>query len=314
MLLLTFCTANACLSPLALGVGLVSTLHIEPSQLAEYWEAYSLNKNVSELTDHTFQAYRNNVMKEADEEGAVVSRAGLGKRQGPSLITPPKRHLARDLKTPVSAVDNVSRVTMSPNKVTPHAPTTPAEVNLPSYGERKNAGQVMVSFNPNDLPAISVAETAAKKKCVISTSFPTNVVKPYRHMFTTLEERARALDDHLVTMGDVMVERYQIGKDNGIAEVEAVGVPRQDEVCCIGRICNEVCTMTQVSRHYLEFHLTIPFTLFRLTKEKSTKRLSSWKDPGTLLAVLASMSISQSSSLARRRIRSFLDRLWPLRV
>jgi hypothetical protein len=64
-------------------------------------------------------------------------------------------------------------------------------------------------------------------------------------MFTPLEERAKALDQHLVDMGEVMVERYGLGKqdednETGIAGLEAVGVPRQDMVCCIGRVCNAV--------------------------------------------------------------------------
>jgi hypothetical protein len=208
------------------GVGLVSTLQISPEQLAEYWEAFSLNKTVSELTDHTFHAYRNAVMKEA--ECAVISRPALGKRQAAPVVTPVKRPHT-DLETPAT------RVSMSPNKVTPHPPAP----NLPSYGERKNAGQVIVTFNPNDLPAAAPVESSSSR-CEVSASFPTNVKKPYRHMFTTLEERSNALDHHLVKMGEKMSERYEIGKDDGIAGLEAVGVPRQDTVCCIGRVCNEV--------------------------------------------------------------------------
>lgn len=214
------------------GVGLVSTLQISPEQLAEYWEAFSLNKSVSELSEHTFHAYRAAVMKEA--EGAVVSRPALGKRQAAPMVTPVKRPHT-DIKTP----NNANRVTVSPNKVTPHPPTPTHIPNLPSYGERKNAGQVIVTFNPNDLPAITTIKSSSLR-CEVSASFPTNVKKPYRHMFTTLEERSNALDRHLVKMGDEMIERYEIGKDDGIAALEAVGVPRQDTVCCIGRVCNEV--------------------------------------------------------------------------
>jgi hypothetical protein len=223
---------------------LVSLSHATPEKLAEQWEVFSINHgNADELTDHLFQAYRTEVMKDAEKNGAVVSRPALGKRQGdPSMVTPPnKRGAGANMKTPVSAVDKVAanRVSMSPNKVTPRGPTT-APVNIITYNERKNAGQVMVTFNPNDLPPISEATDSKAQKCVVSCSFDTNVTKPYRHMFTTLEERANALDNHLNKMGEKMVERYEIGKDDGIAAFEAVGVPRQDEVCCIGRICNEV--------------------------------------------------------------------------
>jgi hypothetical protein len=57
-------------------------------------------------------------------------------------------------------------------------------------------------------------------------------------MFTTLEERAKILDDQLVTMGEEIMESCLGGDD--VAELEAVGVPRQDKVTCVGRICNEV--------------------------------------------------------------------------
>lgn len=223
---------------------MVSTLHITPLQLAEYWDAFSLNKGVEELDSHTFQSYHSDVMKRAEQDGAVVSRPALGKRSSnsSSLVTPPNKRAA-NMQTPVSAVDKVAmsnsnRVSLSPNKVTPHGPTTPA-VNLITYGERKNAGQVLVTFNPNDLPPI-VTDESNTKRCIVSSSFSTNVEKPYRHLFTTCEERAQALDAHLEKMGEKMVERYEIGKDDGIAALEAVGVPRQDTVCCIGRVCNEV--------------------------------------------------------------------------
>lgn len=234
-------------SSLYLGVGLVSSLHIEPNQLALYWETFSVNNAVNELDDHTLQSFRNDVVKKADKDGAVVSRSALGKRNSSTYVTPPNKRGATggggDLKTPTSAVDKVAhRVSMSPNKVTPlGTSTTPAAVNLITYGERKNAGQVLVTFNPNDLLPMDSTDTEfSKPRCTISSDFSTNIQEPYRHMFTTCEERAQALDEHLEKMGQAMVTRYEIGKDDGIAELEAVGVPRQDRVCCIGRICNEV--------------------------------------------------------------------------
>jgi hypothetical protein len=129
-------------------------------------------------------------------------------------------------------------VSISPKQVTP-TPPTPA--NLPSYGDRTGAGKVIVTFNPKDLPPME-DEASSKSRCIVSTKdfSSTNVSKPYRHMFTTLEERGEALDLHLRKMGEEMIERYDIGKSDGIAALEAVGVPRQEKVCCIGRICNEV--------------------------------------------------------------------------
>jgi DNA polymerase alpha subunit B len=54
-------------------------------------------------------------------------------------------------------------------------------------------------------------------------------------MFTPLDERAKALDRQLVELGDAMVKQYGLGQE---IPLEGVGVPRQEVICCIGRICN----------------------------------------------------------------------------
>lgn len=216
---------------------MATTCNISASQLAEIWESHSLNKAVFELNDLTFKAFRATVLKDASDipDTAIVSRPALSKRNGLPMVTPPSKRLqSGDVKTQLSAVDAFAQVSTSPSM-----PSTPA-VNLPVYNERTEAGKIVLSFNPRNL-ARSAATLANSSRCTISTDFPTNVTKPYRHMFTPLEERARVLDEHLVAMGEEMVDRYAIGQDEGIAELEAVAVPRQDKICCLGRICNEVC-------------------------------------------------------------------------
>ena len=67
--------------------------------MAECWEAYSLNKNVSALDDHSFPAYRLQLIKESDvemvdENGAVMTN-NKKRDAAPSVITPAhngKRH------------------------------------------------------------------------------------------------------------------------------------------------------------------------------------------------------------------------------
>ena len=60
-------------------------------------------------------------------------------------------------------------------------------------------------------------------------------------MFTATEDRARALEAHLQRRGQQIVEKYGISDgENGIAPLEQVNIPRQEVVCCVGRICNEV--------------------------------------------------------------------------
>ena len=117
-------------------------------------------------------------------------------------------------------------------------------MTLPRYDQRKGVDQVVASFQAEGLQSATEAETpkGGGPRCVLSYSFPTNVEKPYRYMFTTLQQRAKALDDHLVELSEEIVQkRGDTGDDAMLAPLESVNVARQDVVCSIGRICNEVC-------------------------------------------------------------------------
>ena len=240
------------------GVAVAATLHLSPKQMAESWEAFSLNRNLTALDDHSFKSYKQALIKDAENvviddnlnTGAVVS--ALGKRSGglPSVTPPAKRfNVQFNDEAAASAVDSVAggrRVSMSP--APPGGLKAPAP-NLPKYDKRENAGKVIATFDPQKLESVQQAKPRSSPKCTISYSYEANVQKPYRHMFTTLEERAQALDQHLVELGDAMMERYGLGREEegnetGIAGLEAVGVPRQEKVCCIGRICNAVSLKT----------------------------------------------------------------------
>jgi hypothetical protein len=106
---------------------------------------------------------------------------------------------------------------------------------------------VVASFNPS---ARTVAPTSAidtntasttklRQKCRISTKFETNALEAYRHWFTVLDDRALALDLQLQQHSEMFNEQYNFGSDQ-IAALEVIGVPRQETVCCIGRICYAV--------------------------------------------------------------------------
>lgn len=243
------------------GVALAVNLHITPKQMAETWEAFSLNRNVPELNEISMASFRKVLVKDSDVSaelllnnkppGAVVSRPSLGKHTADGLpaVTPPakKFHAIASNQTPAAGAllqsyGGKRRVSMTPG---PPFSLNETSSNLPKYSERTNAGKVLVTYNPNQLEAASSSKRSTPK-CSISYDFPTNVKKPYRHMFTTVQERAKALDRHLVELGVHMMERYGIQEatdetsETGIAPLEAVGVPRQDAICCIGRICNSV--------------------------------------------------------------------------
>ena len=252
--------------------------------MAECLEAFSLNKGVSKLDDHCWQAFRNELGKESErnpfhntptEEKAVSTRKGMGKRQvgspdavGSALITPPTKRMATAQKKGNDKTDNsnqqmdviaASDTTPTPSKATPDSIVSSMASSLtytpPKYEERTGSGTCTLLFNPNDWAASISSKASVQPRCTISyNQFETNVQEPYRHLFTTLDDRAKALDRHLVDFEETLCQRYNIANnnieggaegvmtdDNAIAPLASVGDPCQEMICNIGRICNVVC-------------------------------------------------------------------------
>lgn len=215
------------------GVALATTHQLNPQQMAECWEAFSLNKKVSELNHHTFQAYRTQLIQ--DSETSLTTAIQTRKVQ--RMVTPPAPKRQKK-ESGTSSVDSVISNISSPKR---------AKVTLPKYDDRTRAGEVVASYHPENLPPMSKDTLRKSGKCVVSAEgFDTNVEKPYRYMFTTVGERAVALEKHLTKLGKEIIETYGISDgENGIAPLEQVNIPRQDKICCVGRICNEVSAFLQ---------------------------------------------------------------------
>lgn len=227
---------------------------MSPDAMATCWEAFSLTKKVSELSSHTFEAYKTQVYKHSEvvppsavtsDGGAVQSRNV--KRQA-STVTPPsaKRQQTPNSKGSSTASSSVDSVAI-PSSGSPSAATRIIKKEappLPKYEERNRAGTVAATFNPKEWPTIAPTTTSTgKHRCLIDTEdFSThNITEPYRHMFTAISDRAQALEEQLQSMGQTIVDKYGISHgENGIAPLEQVNIPRQEAVCCVGRICNEV--------------------------------------------------------------------------
>ena len=220
------------------GAALASTHQLSAKRMADCWEAFSLTKNIEQLTSHTFQAYRNELIK--DSEVAVAPTA-VQTRNAQRMVTPPtaKRQKTdpKPTTTSSSSVDSVANNAVS-------SPKRPPPMALPKYNDRTRVGQVVASYHAETLPPMKTeaSSTRTSPRCQVSTQeFETNVDKPYRYMFTTMEERAAALENHLKRVGNEIIDTYGISNgDNGIAPLEQVNVPRQDKICCVGRVCNEV--------------------------------------------------------------------------
>ena len=106
------------------------------------------------------------------------------------------------------------------------------------YRDRRDSGKVLVRSNP----ALGVRgdfEPSDKKplglRCAVEMNDDDfeNKNERYRFMFTTLEERARAFEKHMMTMQAAMCELASIAPDN----LTPVGVPSQDAVWVCGRVC-----------------------------------------------------------------------------
>ncbi len=231
------------------GVALASTLQLSPEAMATCWEAFSLTNKVSELTSYTFDAYKTQLHKHSEiasplmtGKGAIQSRNA--KRQfSTHMVTPPttKRHQTHNNKE--STFSFVSVAIQATNVPLSTPEDEAAAIPVVKYDERTKAGQVAASFNPKEWPAISFKLPGTKHRCVIDSqdfSYGANITENYRHMFTVSEDRAYALEKHLRRVGKEIIDKYGIGNgENGVAPLEQLIVPRQDAVCCIGRICNE---------------------------------------------------------------------------
>lgn len=228
-----------------------------------------MNRNMKDLNETSFKAFREQLIKDCDDanlkasldSGAVVSRPSLtsNKRENLSTVTPPAKRLHGNNSNNASVKQNTLSTLSSDSSrrvsLSPDPPIAPSTNNTPAsqlYEHRKGAGQVVESYIAEGYTGL--VATNKEKKAPICTiaydQFETNVKKPYRHLNTTIDDRATALDAQLEEMGETICERFGLGKDEeeggeghegtGIAGLEAVGRPRQVQVCNVGRICNEV--------------------------------------------------------------------------
>lgn len=204
---------------------------------------------------------------------AIVSR----KREAPpaTMVTPTSSAKRPKAPLPDAATSSVDRLAMEGTTVpSPVRSSSSAKgiassvkitpVNLPKYEERTRVGHVVVSYPAGyDGANHNKAASKAGQKCIVTTNDGDaneaenggndnvtryNVSKSYRHMFTTLEDRAIALEKHLVRTKHAIVEdieneaknrKKESNDDDAAPSFEEVNVPRQHPSTFVGRICNE---------------------------------------------------------------------------
>ncbi len=107
-----------------------------------------------------------------------------------------------------------------------------------SYGKRTNAGQVVQSLNGNLRNRGHYVPSSAKPlgtrcKVILSSDDFDNVDSRYRYMFTTLEERSRAMEKHLLIVQKDMCAAKQIDE----ALIQPLSNSSQELAWFCGRIC-----------------------------------------------------------------------------
>ena len=250
-----------------IGVALASANHISATQMAETFAVFSLNKDVTELTSHTFESYRSQLMQTC--AGAIQTRHCKREKPStstPAMITPTSNKRGKTVTSTSSSVDAVARNdTTSPDRSSSQNQPIKFTSNIVKYDHRTDAGTVVTTYSPsNNIICTSKTSTPSNdnngrhdhnRRCIISTEEFTaaNVEKPYRYMFSTIQDRAAALESHLVDISQNIIDKLysrnsdKVGADihgddveNKLSPLEQVNVPRQDTICCLGRICNEV--------------------------------------------------------------------------
>jgi hypothetical protein len=260
---------------------------------------------VSVLDDVSFAAYRSSLAGLAGENNnRVVGTSSAKRKAGPSSVTPTpnKTKVKREneqqqpqLATPSSSNPAGKNILITPTKT-------------PTYQERTNQGEVVSTYNPHDLPTAASSNNGSHIAASIqyhpSSTHPT---KSYRHMFTPLEARAQVLEERLATMTEQIQSAHSDGDDVVKQEVEAaaatdgdsstwapVGIPRQNTVRCVGRICNEVngnrfrlvCFNSFTTSHIM---LTLS-THFNSTSGTRRKAQQSFSSPGGFTSTLCWIS------------------------
>lgn len=285
-------------------VAVASTLHLSPEVMAEVWEVHSLNKqNLTELTVHHFEAYKNELIKasssssssslkaaylsvgKSDLEAAttpqsetVLSRKPNIKRENPpsNLVTPLSSAKRHQKSHPGGNSDNKSSgfasVTSSgaSTEIVMSSPSPSTAANnddskerskecslhslakLPKYEDRKMVGRVVASYRPNKNSETLATGLWSRGRYILSTNNDEksgehltrfNIIKPYRHMFTTTEDRSTALEKDLVQKKDFIMKDMMNMNENEkkpfVGIIEEVNFPRQDLSTFVGRICNE---------------------------------------------------------------------------
>lgn len=234
------------------GLSLAQEYNISAETFVLHWEAHSINVGADSLNTTNFSSFRAALLKEVTPpetvtptpKAVVVSRPSMAKRSTVKIETPSPNKKLKDgqleqiistaqsspLKNENSQVTAVSSALVTPNMKN-------------EYENRKNIGQVIVSYNPSNLKPL---KPNTVRSSVIEVMEP-SLTKPYKYM--TDKPIHYALNDRIEDMSVAILQQYlkstkenvNFNEENENSEdiFEQVGVPRQSIQFNVGRICNE---------------------------------------------------------------------------
>ncbi|CAB1103712.1 unnamed protein product [Ectocarpus sp. CCAP 1310/34] len=251
-------------------VSLCQRFSLSAGDLADHWESFAVNHDGSRLGMSSWAGFETEVAKSKVAASTPTSSAGTASRpsaasrsssrpSSASIVTP--RPAGRRVVNTVTLEDLASSGTKRPMlpfsspdpkarsklarqdgegedgaSLSPTSVQSPPDLVRAVYSSRKNAGQKTASFNPAlGLRGLSVAPSPrqAGTRCDVVVDGAVGAPERYRYMYTPLDERAAALEKGLVALQDQMERRL------GLTEITPVGVPRQEQVVAVGRVCCE---------------------------------------------------------------------------
>lgn len=229
----------------------------QPSHFLDNLEAFVLNANEQVLTLEMMGGFEQVLMNERKANNRKAGEAQkdfitprkrdshetmLGKRPSPNFQTPHQNILNEETSSvPVKTevIPNSVSTLKSDKGVMPSVDGSISFNSADTYSNRTNRGQIVKNFNSKlgeRGQFISAGDTdialGARCQMVCNNEDHENVDQRFRFMFTTLDERARALDRHLLCLQQQMCALVSIDE----ADLQPVGVPSQDLVWVCGRI------------------------------------------------------------------------------
>jgi len=206
---------------------LCNRFSIKTNVLLERMEAFLVNKNLEKLGLDTLGRFETNLLEISQKKILTPEPvAPTGKRPLPT-ITP----LAAKTPKHENGESATSKLETSFSQATGIA-----------YAQRTSSKQIVQSYNPELATKVellpeftkssSSSSTRAKCKILMNDDDFENIGTRFRYMYTTLEERAKSLEKHLLTLQKDMCALINLDETT----LTPVGIPSPEIVWNCGRI------------------------------------------------------------------------------